>query len=45
MASGSSGTPYDQFENDSIEQDLIDPDDGMTIVLHEEALDANDLRS
>jgi len=27
MASGSSGNPYDQFGNDTIEQDLIDPDD------------------
>ncbi|MCJ1387337.1 hypothetical protein MMC18_000180 [Xylographa bjoerkii] len=27
MASGSSGNPYDQFDNDTIEQDLIDPDD------------------
>ena len=27
MASGS-GNSYDQFGNDTIEQDLIDPDDG-----------------
>jgi len=27
MASGSSGNPYDQFGHDTIEQDLIDPDD------------------
>lgn len=28
MASGSSGNPYEHFGNDTIEQDLIDPDDG-----------------
>ncbi|MCJ1409642.1 hypothetical protein MMC19_003723 [Ptychographa xylographoides] len=27
MASGGSGNPYDHFGNDSVEQDLIDPDD------------------
>ena len=31
MASGSSGHPYEHYENDTIEQDLIDPDDGMII--------------
>ena len=33
MASGGSGNPYDHFGNDSVEQDLIDPDDGKTITL------------
>ena len=28
MASGTSGDPYDPYSNDTIEQDLIDPDDG-----------------
>jgi len=30
MASGSSGNPYEHYGNDTIEQDLIDPDDGTT---------------
>lgn len=29
MASSSSGNPYDNYDNREIEQDLIDPDDGM----------------
>ena len=28
MASASSGNPYEHYEDDAIEQDLIDPDDG-----------------
>ena len=28
MASGTSGDPYDPYRRDTIEQDLIDPDDG-----------------
>jgi len=31
MATGSSGNPYEHYGNDTIEQDLIDPDDGMII--------------
>ena len=29
MASASSGNPYDNYDNTEIEQDLIDPDDGI----------------
>lgn len=29
MASASSGNPYENYNNAEIEQDLIDPDDGM----------------
>ncbi len=29
MASASSGNPYDDYDNTEIEQDLIDPDDGI----------------
>ena len=29
MASGSSGNPYEHYEDAEVEQDLIDPDDGM----------------
>ena len=28
MASGTSGNPYDDYDHTTIEQDLIDPDDG-----------------
>lgn len=28
MASATTGNPYDHHDNDTIEQDLIDPDDG-----------------
>ena len=28
MASGSSGNPYNQYGSETLEQDLIDPDDG-----------------
>jgi len=28
MASGTTGNPYDNYDNREIEQDLIDPDDG-----------------
>lgn len=31
MASGSSGNPYEHYGNDTIEQDLIDPDDGTRV--------------
>ena len=31
MASASSGNPYDNYDNREIEQDLIDPDDGMFV--------------
>ena len=41
MASASSRSPYDNFDNTEIEQDLIDPDDGIsarqTITLRTEA--------
>ena len=30
MASATTGNPYNNFDNTEIEQDLIDPDDGMT---------------
>jgi len=30
MASASAGNPYDNYDNREIEQDLIDPDDGMS---------------
>lgn len=29
MASASTGNPYENYNNTEIEQDLIDPDDGM----------------
>lgn len=29
MASASSGNPYENYDNTEIEQDLIDPDDGI----------------
>ena len=29
MASASSGGPFDDYDNTEIEQDLIDPDDGI----------------
>lgn len=29
MASASSGNPYKNYDNTEIEQDIIDPDDGM----------------
>ena len=28
MASGTSGNPYDDYHHTTVEQDLIDPDDG-----------------
>lgn len=31
MASGSSGNPYEHYGNDTVEQDLIDPDDGTRV--------------
>jgi hypothetical protein len=34
MASGSSGNPYDPYGSGTIEQDLIDPDDGKLLSLH-----------
>lgn len=30
MASASSGNPYGDYSNTEIEQDLIDPDDGVS---------------
>ena len=30
MASASSRNPYDNYDNTEIEQDLIDPDDGIS---------------
>ena len=30
MASASSRSPYDNYDNTEIEQDLIDPDDGIS---------------
>ena len=29
MASASAGNPYEHYDNTQIEQDLIDPDDGI----------------
>lgn len=29
MASATAGNPYEHYDNTEIEQDLIDPDDGM----------------
>ena len=33
MASATTGNPYDHYDNDTIEQDLIDPDDGSYNIL------------
>ena len=33
MASASMGNPYQHYDNTEIEQDLIDPDDGMAYPL------------
>ena len=33
MASASSGHPYEGYNNTEIEQDLIDPDDGISDLL------------
>jgi len=31
MASASSGNPYEHYDSTAIEQDLIDPDDGICV--------------
>ena len=33
MTSATAGNPYGDYDNTEIEQDLIDPDDGMPRVL------------